>query len=286
VRRLQLTAILAGALASVSLSSTATFAGNLADDFTPTPSGDVVGDDLVALVSATYEIHDGSDSVVYSYNPGGPSTVVCYYYPAADVAGTAHGGPDMSEGPAWPPIEGNAYYLYCYSEGAIVGGDLLAYDPGNPLGPMAATERAVAEALDRVTLPEPILTLSPPAGTPHLVGLPSWYSVDPWTPVEASATIAGVTATVTATPVTTTWDPGDGTPAFDCDGPGKPWSPSLDGPPPCGHTYQRSGAFALTVTTTWEVDWAATTDPGGSLGTSTSTSTVDITARQVQATLG
>ena len=74
---------------------------------------------------------------------------------------------------------------------------------------------------------------------------------------------AGGSVTATATPVSVTWRPGDGS-TVTCHGAGTPYT-SADDPaapsPDCGHTYTRSsagqpgGAFTATATITWDVAW-------------------------------
>ena len=242
-------------------------------------------------LTASVELHDASEHVVAGYTPAGASgePIVCYYFNfGSDGMGNeVLGYTDYDAGPVWPPTAGQIYVLECRRGSAVVSADLVAYDPGNPLGPVDVAERARDAALDKVHLPTPTLAIAPPAATPQLVGKPSWYWLaTPWQPVEASATLGGVTSTVTATPTATTWDPGDGSPAITCDGPGAPWHPGVDSNrPPCGHTYTTRGTFTLRVTVNWRVTWTSTTGPGGGLAPLTTTATLPVTAREAQAVI-
>jgi len=79
--------------------------------------------------------------------------------------------------------------------------------------------------------------------------------------------------TATATPVSVTWHPGDGS-TVTCQGAGAPYT-SADNPaaasPDCGHTYTRSsagqpgGAFQVTATITWDITWQGAGGAGGVL---------------------
>jgi hypothetical protein len=209
----------------------------------------------------------------------------CYYYGVSPATDGDTPGPDMAAGPVWPPVEGEPYFLYCFDGTDLVYGELLAYDPGNPFGTLASAEQARDLALEQLELPEPAIALAPPAGD-LLVGLPSWYWIDtPWTAQVTSATLGGVTATVTAEPVSLTFDPGDGASPFACDGPGVPWSPGRDGEPPCGHLYLHHGDYTVAAEMTWTVTWTATTGLGGPLPDLVTASAIPTTVREVEAVI-
>jgi hypothetical protein len=81
-----------------------------------------------------------------------------------------------------------------------------------------------------------------------------------------------VWATVTAKPVSLTFDPGDGHAPVVCDGPGRPWTDADGFAAPsggaCGYVYTKVSSHALTAseTETWDVTWVGS---GGSSGTIT-----------------
>jgi hypothetical protein len=150
----------------------------------------------------------------------------------------------------------------------------------------------VDQARDYLVVPAPLPRLSPPADVPHLVGMPEWLAVDPASlaPVEVTASVPGVTVTLTASPVATVWDPGDGTAPFGCAGAGDAWSPGAASPS-CTHTYQWSstrsdpgGTYAASVSTLWDLEWACAPACGsGTLPQVTRASGYDLLVRQGQA---
>ncbi len=235
---------------------------------------------------STWVIADQAGSEVAGYSSGsGGSTWVCSYYAITAVPGSTETSTvDWSE-PIWQPPTDLYSALVCRLDGEIVHSEVLFFDPGDPLAGMGGAERARDQALASLVLPEPTIELSPPRDAEHLVGLPSWYSVaTPWTTDDESASLGGVTSTVTATPVAVSWDPGDGSDVIVCSGPGDAWVAGED--PTCGHTYTDSGTFTLTAMIEWDVAWQATTGVGGPLAPLTTTSTWPVTVRQAQAVLG
>ncbi|MBB5790511.1 hypothetical protein [Jiangella mangrovi] len=123
-----------------------------------------------------------------------------------------------------------------------------------------------------------------------LVGAPVWMWVTnagptTWGPREESATVGGVTVTVTAEVDHVAWDMGDGT-TVTCEEPGTPYEPSLGvrPSPSCGHAYtQTSSAYTVTATANWAATWTASTGAEGTLDPPdpATTATVRIGERQV-----
>lgn len=117
------------------------------------------------------------------------------------------------------------------------------------------------------------------------VGLWTYYWTDPatWTPLTATASADGFTATVTAIPVSLTFDPGDGTAAQSCAGPGRPWVESDGNNAPsegaCGYQYLKvtgpgyGNPITSMQTIAWKITWTGTGGSAGEIpGLSTSTS--------------
>jgi hypothetical protein len=258
----------------------------------PTPSaGTENGTPVVQLV-------DVGDRVIATYGKrrgtgsGGP-VWTCRYYPATGSAGPL---PGVDRKNPLPILEAGMHaWLICDDEAGLQRyAELVFYDPQNPLAGIAAGERATDEALARLPLPAPVINTSPPRGRAQLVGVPTWLWVDdPWTPRSASATLGGVTATVTATPVRVEWRAGDGTAPFACDGPGVPFDADHpDRTPTCAHTYtdrsttsNDAGSFDLTATVTYDIAWAATNGDVGALEPLTRTATVPLVVHEAQAVL-
>jgi len=141
----------------------------------------------------------------------------------------------------------------------------------------APPDPAVLAALARQTLglPIPVIRSSPAQAALQLTNLPTWLWINPaeWVPESKTATVPGESVTATATPVSVTWHPGDGS-TVTCQGAGTPYT-SADNPgsasPDCGHTYttssagQPGGAFQATATITWDVTWQGAGGVGGVL---------------------
>jgi len=188
------------------------------------------------------------------------------------------------------PEPGEAYVLACYDQSdRLVKSLLRVFDPGDPLGGIAATERALDEARRRLDLPLPQPALNPPAA--QLVGVPTWLWVEgPWDPLSATASVGAVAATVTATPVEVVWDTGDGaTTTCDAGTPYDPTRPPAEQASGCTHTFSRSsaalpgGTYRVTATVTYDVSWAASTGAGGGLGALSRSTTVAVTVNEAQA---
>ena len=124
------------------------------------------------------------------------------------------------------------------------------------------------EAYRFLPLPVPQIRLNPPAGRAQLVSLPTWLWLDPatWGARSATASVPGLSATVTAVPVSVTWSMGDGGRVV-CRGPGTPYDPARPEAaqhPSCSYTYRHAAdAYQVTATTTWRITWAAHGAPGG-----------------------
>jgi hypothetical protein len=224
--------------------------------------------------------------------PHGGARWRCGYYafdidPADSDGGLASVHYDA--GPVDPEPQ-QIYVLGCYDQsGRLVKSLLQAFDPADPLGGLAATERALDEARRRLDLPLPQPGLNPPDA--QLVGVATWLWVDgPWAPTSATASVGAVAATVTARPVEVVWDTGDGS-TTTCDA-GTPYDTSR--PPSaqhsgCTHVFARSsagltgGAYAVTATVTYAVSWSASTGAGGDLGTISRSTTVPVRVSEAQA---
>jgi hypothetical protein len=188
--------------------------------------------------------------------------------------------------------EGNWYTVTCgmYNGGPVTTADVWV--PGAPLQPPPDPAELARQALAKITLKGATIGMAPRPGTAGLVNLPVWMwtAVTPntWGPISASASAGGLTVTITAKAEDIVWDMGDGT-AVTCTSPGTPFTTGDGGrqSPTCGHTYLKpsrdrtGGAYTVTATTDWRVDWAG----GGVTGvidqTRTSQTTVEIDELQV-----
>lgn len=172
------------------------------------------------------------------------------------------------------PGEDGAWYLWrCSGDGFR---DSLYRPPvwipdGEPVpgaeGPSLA--ELAEQARERLRLPDPRVAASPVGD--QLVNLPTWLWLDgDWAPVEATASVPGVSVTAQAVPESATWSMGDGSEVV-CPGPGTPYAAGGDPAAPspdCGHTYRTSSAgrpgerFTVSVTVTWTVTWTGAGEGG------------------------
>jgi hypothetical protein len=247
--------------------------------------------------TASGTVNEGSPEAIVVSGPGGSQEIhrpggghhgtwTCHYY---GVFGTTMPfGVDILGGPI-TPLAGAPTYFECRDgTGATSVTRFLIFDPADPMAGLDAPERAADQARKLLSLSLPAIQLSPPLGVAQLVGVPTWLWLgDPWAPMRASATLDGVTATVTARPTAVTWDLGDGT-VIRCDGPGTPYDTSRsadDQRTTCSHTFETRGRFALTATVAYDTTWTATTGDGGLLGPVARTSTVTVTVEEAQAVI-
>jgi hypothetical protein len=154
------------------------------------------------------------------------------------------------------------------------------------------------QAENSLNLPSPTINFNPPANA--VVNLPIWLWIDAglWHAYSVSATVGAVTATAIATPVSVTWNLGDGN-ALSCSGPGTIYRtdlPSSAQQTSCSYTYGTTsrgqptpdgnpddGAFRVTATVAWQVAWTAQGAPGGgALPPLTTTSAANLRVEQVQ----
>lgn len=146
---------------------------------------------------------------------------------------------------------------------------------------------AVARTAEgELRLPAPVMASSPGATAPKVVNLPTWAWIDgaAWHVVSATASVPGISATATATPLYVGWSWGDGSSGV-CHGPGAPYVRGVSDPaaasPGCGHTYRVTSKavpgrrFQVTATVHWQITWRASTGQGGQFA--------DMTSRAAQA---
>jgi len=176
---------------------------------------------------------------------------------------------DLS-GPSPDPGPLEAYQEQCTQGGKIVSSKLVFYPQPSPASAQALAQKAY-KTLD---MPKPDVMMSPAETVPQLTGLPVWLWLKSgsWVPKSSTVSAGGITITATAAPQRVVWSMGDGA-TVTCAGPGTPFPghPGGDGvapSPTCGHTFRRTtaaepgGAFHVTATIVWRVDWTGF-GPGG-----------------------
>ena len=148
-------------------------------------------------------------------------------------------------------------------------------------------------------LPTPVPRIAPADLAPDgfaFVQAKTFFWVDQaagqWENVSATASLAGLSVTVTAVPELLVVTTGDGT-TLQCPGAPPPFPPggdpdTFDG---CGHVYEHSSAtapngetFPVTVAIVWHATWQASNGESGDLGRLTTTSAVrDLPVAEIQA---
>ncbi|MFD0327079.1 ATP/GTP-binding protein [Streptacidiphilus monticola] len=161
----------------------------------------------------------------------------------------------------------------------MTGGGGFAFQwratPPPGYGGAVSIAKLAQQAVSKMTLNGPDIGIAPKPGGKGLVGLPVWLwdNVSPTTygPNTASASASGVTVTATGQVSQIAWDMGDGT-TVTCDDAGVAYQPSFGARmPACGHVYTRTsahqpgGAYPITATSTWVVNWQATTGQSGQI---------------------
>lgn len=174
----------------------------------------------------------------------------------------------------------------CPGVGAVaVGGQFII-----PEGGAVDVEALAEEALASVSIPGPAIRTSPELDRIY-VRVPTWLWVDGswWHGYQATASAGRVTATVTATPRSSSWTLGDGS-TVRCDGPGIAWHPGLpEDVTSCAHTYTTSSAgrpgdtFSLSAAVQLDVSWTSNIGQGGTLPAISRTSTQPIVVGEIQA---
>ena len=190
--------------------------------------------------------------------------------------GTGNGAPAKSVEESRIPLAeklepGDFYGLVCTDEnGQEVVNEIRRYNPADPTSPMDP-EVLAEEAAARLAVSPPQVELSPKPGLNQIVQLTTWMWVTNWEPNAASASLPGVTATVTATPRKVTWNMGNGDQVV-CKGPGTPFDfsrPEESQATDCSYTYRHSstsqpgGVYQVSATMSYDVSWSAEGAPGG-----------------------
>lgn len=175
---------------------------------------------------------------------------------------------------------------------ALVNRDLV--DSG--CSPLVTPATLAEQALNTITFPKPSGDRSPSLshtfdGYPFTyVDLPTffWTSADSWTILSATASLDGLSATVTARPAELVYDPGDGGQPAVCHGPGRPWAVSDGNGPPsdgaCAYTYRTVTSAPITSTQTivWQITWIGTGGTGGEIPSLSTSATGQLQVLQVQ----
>lgn len=195
--------------------------------------------------------------------------------------------------------------LNCTIGGAVAQSPLCPAAPADPAAPPPPPNPVVlAQQLReqmRQQLPMPSLTVSPDLPNTYnpdigypitMVNLWFWFWASPevWQPTSQTLSAGEITVTTTATPVTLSYDPGNGDPVSVCNQAGRPWTPADDVAAPqdvgaCGYLYQSVTPTPIvgTLSITWLVTWTVNGSPAGTLAPmTTTTDTPEFVVAQVR----
>lgn len=122
------------------------------------------------------------------------------------------------------------------------------------------------------------------------VGLWTWFWTDrgSWRTLSATASAAGVSATVTARPVALVYDPGDGNGSQTCNGPGRAWTSTDGNAAPdgggCAYRYHQVTTSPITSTQSiiWKITWIGTGGTAGEIPQLTTSMSGQLNVMQIQ----
>lgn len=146
-------------------------------------------------------------------------------------------------------------------------------------------------------LPQPVVSASPPLGTPSIIGVPVFVSIGNWTGVVQDSECAGsLCVTVRATPelVFNSGEPGAG--SIVCAGSGSTYRTGSGTPDAqaavagaCAYAYSartgvagRPAEWPGEVSVTWSIGWTASSGASGSLPSVTRSAAVPRAVAEVQ----
>jgi hypothetical protein len=233
------------------------------------------------------------------------SSLTCNRYNAlwfgGTPAGAGNGAPEKSGEESRTALGGDLspgdwYGLVCTdANGQEVVNELRRYTPGEPRAPVVDPAVLAQEAASRLVVDPPEVQLSPKTDVNQITQLTTWMWVTNWDSQSASASVPGVTSTVTAKPTTVTWDMGNGDQVV-CNGPGTPFDfsrPEESQATDCSYTYRHSsrtqpgGVYQVSATMSYDVSWSAEGAPGGgALPAVSETSTFPVRVIEIHAVEG
>jgi hypothetical protein len=172
--------------------------------------------------------------------------------------------------------------------------EIRTYNPSAP-GVVIDPEVLAEQASAQLSVAPPTVQLSPKADLDQIVQLPTWMWVSNWGSESATASVPGVSATVTATPASVTWEMGNGDQVV-CSGRGTPYDfgrPEEEQSTDCSYTYRHSstsqpgGVYQVSATMAYDVSWSASGAPGGGvLPTVSETTTFPLRVLEIHAVEG
>ena len=203
--------------------------------------------------------------------------------PWALFDGSTFGGPTANPATI-NPATGLPATIYFRTCGTIL--QFVYVGPQDPIDLSRAAYQKVASLL-----PRPEATFSPPIDK-MVVNVETWLGITPSAPITATASIPGLTATVTAAATNIEWATGSkvagDTTLISC----LPWGSTESSQDGCAWTPaypsvgQVTGTSDLryhgTVTIIWQVTWQASNGANGTLGDLRTTTPVEMGVHEIQ----
>ena len=186
----------------------------------------------------------------------------------------------------WGEPGGHWYDIRC-SDGTMYFSIYVPPAPNNVPAPLILANAIAQRAANRLPLPSPGVRHNPRGDA--LVNFATWWWIDPreWRPLSQRTSAGPVWVRVTARPVKSVWDAGDGTSPLTCRGGGTPYEaskPAAAQSTGCSHTYEASSAgqpqsgsdpndrfYTVTVTVYWQVSFVGAGGARGALPVMTRT---------------
>ena len=186
-----------------------------------------------------------------------------------------------------PPLQPGTWYGEFCSDATWMSALVFVPDGSNNAPVVDSPATLAQQAVNQLPLPQPGAEHNPSGDA--LVNLSTWWWIDPqqWHRLTQRTAVGPVWARVTARPVRSVWDAGDGTAPLSCRGGGTPYNTNEEADAQatdCSHTYTESSAgqpqsgpdpndrfFTVTVTVYWQVTFVGAGGARGALPVMTRT---------------
>ncbi|MGW6195217.1 hypothetical protein ACWF0M_03625 [Kribbella sp. NPDC055110] len=177
--------------------------------------------------------------------------------------------------PSWQGHTDGAIWI-CVHEQGIRFVTRWIWLPGRPDTVVVDPVTLVYEAIGEMHLAPPLVKTAPAPGQIGLVNMPVWLwvtkSENTWGPIVRSASVPGLTVTVTAHVKAINWSMGDGT-TVRCEGPGTPYDKSVGvkASPTCGHRYVKTSQklpsckYPVNAIAQWDITWQSSLGDSGQI---------------------
>lgn len=217
-----------------------------------------------------------------------------YLYGAQADGSTVDPSPAAPEGKSRPVEESDDIGPH---DCRTLSGNVQVCTPTHPHGktPRISPGELALTRWAQLPIPAPVVRTAPPRRSEGLVGLPEWFWVTNWKPLNGRAAARGVWVRVTARPQSMTIDPGYGERGVGCPGPGTPYDksrPASSQHTRCSYTFSHSSlrqpdhAYRVRVTVVWSGTWVGSDGSSGVLPPASRSTTFRLRVAEAQALYG